>query len=146
MLSAATNVIRVGQIEIRYLLEGADTAESLAMFECLVPSRARVPLAHSHDAYDETIYGVEGATTFTLDGRACRVAPGESLFIPRGAVHRFENPEEAHAKFLAVITPGILSSNFFREIAAIIDSAAGGPPSVAAIADVMRRHGLTPAP
>jgi hypothetical protein len=35
---------------------------------------------------------------------------------------------------------------YFREVAAILDAVAGGPPDLAAIATVMRRHGLTPAP
>jgi hypothetical protein len=30
-------------------------------------------------------------------------------------------------------------------VAAIVDAAAGGPPDLAAIGEVMRRHGLTPA-
>jgi hypothetical protein len=47
---------------------------------------------------------------------------------------------------LAVITPGILGPDYFREIAAVVKAAAGGPPDHAAIAAVMRRHGLTPAP
>jgi hypothetical protein len=29
-------------------------------------------------------------------------------------------------------------------VAAIVDAAAGGPPDLAAIGEVMRRHGLTP--
>jgi len=33
-----------------------------------------------------------------------------------------------------------------RSRAAILDAAAGGPPDIAALGEVMRRHGLTPAP
>jgi hypothetical protein len=47
---------------------------------------------------------------------------------------------------LATITPGIVGLDHFREVAAIVDAAAGGPPDPSAIAAVMRRHGLTPAP
>jgi hypothetical protein len=47
---------------------------------------------------------------------------------------------------LAIVTPGVLRPDYFREIAAVIKAAAGGPPNPAAITDVMRRHGLTPAP
>ncbi len=42
------------------------------------------------------------------------------------------------------MTPGILGPDYFRELATILDAAAGGPPDLAAIAAVMRRHGLTP--
>jgi hypothetical protein len=73
------------------------------------------------------------------------VGPGEALCIPRGAVHRFDNTHDVDAKALAVVTPGILGPDYFREIAAILDAAPGGPPDLAALAEVMRRHGLTPA-
>jgi hypothetical protein len=46
---------------------------------------------------------------------------------------------------LAIVTSGVLRPDYFREIAAVIEAAAGGPPSPAAIAEVMRRHALTPA-
>jgi hypothetical protein len=47
---------------------------------------------------------------------------------------------------LAIVTPGILGPDYFREMAAVLKAAAGGPPNFAAVAEVMRRHGLTPAP
>jgi hypothetical protein len=47
---------------------------------------------------------------------------------------------------LGIVTPGILRSDYFRELAALVEAAAGGPPDPAAIGEVMRRHGLTPAP
>jgi hypothetical protein len=53
---------------------------------------------------------------------------------------------EADAKALAIVTPGILGPDFFREVAAILHAADGGPPDLAAIAAVMGRYGLTPAP
>jgi len=138
--------IKLGQLEIRFLLEGSATAGSLAMFEFDVPANARVPIAHSHDAYEETVYGLKGVLTWTVDGQVHNVDPGEVLCIPRGAVHRFDNTSGVDATMLAVVTPGVLSPDYFRELAAIAAAAAGGPPDLAAIAGVMRRHGLTPAP
>ena len=137
--------IRIGPLEIRFLLEGSATTGSLAMFEFDVPADARVPVAHSHDAYEETIYGLKGMLTWTVEGRVHNVGSGEVLCIPRGAVHRFDNTSGADTTMLAVVTPGVLSPDYFRELAALVDAAAGGPPDVTAIAGVMRRHGLTPA-
>jgi quercetin dioxygenase-like cupin family protein len=137
--------IKIGQLAIRFLLEGKASGGSVAMFEFDVPAGAKVPIAHSHDGYEETIYGLEGVLTWTVDGRQIEVGPGEVLCIPRGAVHRFDNGHKADAKLLAIVTPGILGPDYFREIAAVAQAAAGGPPSPAAIAEVMRRHGLTPA-
>lgn len=143
---ATPEEIRLGQITIRFLLEGAASGGTVSMFEFEVPPGAKVPLAHSHDAYEETLYGLEGTITFTVNGQPTEIGPGDVLCIPRGAVHRFDNLHAAKSKTLAVVTPGILSPDYFREIAAIAKAAAGGPPDPAAIAAVMRRHGLTPAP
>jgi len=128
------------------LLEGEASGGSVAVFEFNVPAEARVPGAHSHDGYEETIYGLEGVLTWMLDGRRIDVGPGEVLCIPRGVVHRFDNDHEVDAKMLAIVSPGILGADYFREMAAVIEAAAGGPPDPAALAEVMRRHGLSPAP
>jgi quercetin dioxygenase-like cupin family protein len=146
MAAGNSEEIRFGQLAIRFLLEGKDSAGSPAVFEFDVAAGARVPIAHSHDAYDETIYGIEGVLTFTLDGRQRDVGPGDVLFIPRGAVHRFDNIRGADSRTLAVVTPGLLGPDYFRDIAAVVRASAGGPPNPAAFAEVMRRHGLTPAP
>jgi quercetin dioxygenase-like cupin family protein len=138
--------IRVGEVAMRFLVEGEQSAGSVAVFEFDVPAGARVPVAHSHDGYVETIYGLEGVLTWTIEGTATDVGPGEALCIPRGTVHHFDNTRDVDARALAIVTPGILGPDFFREVAAILDAADGGPPDLAAIAAVMGRHGLTPAP
>jgi quercetin dioxygenase-like cupin family protein len=145
MTAGTSEQIRIGQLSIRYLLEGEQSDRSVAIFEFDVPAGAAVPAAHSHDAYEETIYGLEGVLTWTVDGTALDVAAGEVLHIRRGEVHRFDNTHDMDAKALAVVTPGILGPDYFREVAAVIDAAAGGPPDLTAIGAVMRRHGLTPA-
>jgi quercetin dioxygenase-like cupin family protein len=116
------------------------------MFEFDVAAGSKLPIAHSHDGYEETIYGLEGELTFTVSGRRIEIGPGGVLCIPRGAVHRFDNFSSTDTKTLAIVTPGVLGPDYFREIAAVVMGAAGGPPVPSAIATVMRRHGLTPAP
>ena len=146
MTTTTREEIKVGQMAIRFLVEGEESAGSVAVFEFDVPAGAKVAAAHSHDGYEETIYGVEGVLTWTVEGTPTDVAPGEALYIPRGAVHHFDNTQDVDAKALAIVTPGVLGPGYFREVAAIVDAASGGPPDLAAIAAVMRRHGLTPAP
>jgi quercetin dioxygenase-like cupin family protein len=138
--------IQIGQMTVRFLVEGTESAGSVAIFEFDVPVGTKVPVAHSHDGYEETIYGLEGVLTWRIEGTPTEVGPGEALCIPRGVVHHFDNRQNVDAKALAIVTPGILGPDYFRDIAAIIEAAAAGPPDLAAIAAVMRRHGLTPAP
>ena len=145
MAASTHEQIRVGDVTIRFLLQGEQTAGSVAVFEFDVPAGAQVAAAHSHDGYEETIYGLAGVLTWTIEGTPIDVAPGEALCIPRGAVHRFDNPGEDDASALAIVTPGILGPRYFRDIATILEAAAGGPPDFAAIGAVMLRHGLTPA-
>ena len=146
MSTTMRDEIRLGQLAIRFLVQGEDAGGMLALFEFDVPAGANVPIAHSHDAYEETIYGLEGVLTWTVDGTPIEVGAGDALVIPRGVVHRFDNLHDADAKALAVVTPGILGPGYFREMAAVVASAAGGPPDLGALAATMRRHGLTPAP
>ncbi|MBZ5633526.1 MAG: cupin domain-containing protein [Acidobacteriia bacterium] len=146
VVASKSEEIRIGQLAIRFLLEGEASGGSVAIFEFDVPAGAKVPIAHSHDGYEETIYGLEGVLTWTLNGRQTDVGPGQVLCIPRGVVHRFDNGHSADAKMLAIVSPGILGPDYFREIAAVAKSASGGPPDPFALAAVMRRHGLTPAP
>jgi quercetin dioxygenase-like cupin family protein len=136
-------IIRVGQIGIRFLLEAADTNGSVAMFEFTVPAGANVPVPHYHKAYDETIYGVEGVVTFIVEGKPVNIGPGATCFIPRGAVHGFNNLKQSDVKALAVITPALLGPDFFKEAAAIVN--AGGPPDVEKLKAVLLKHGLVPA-
>jgi len=136
--------IRVGQIEVRFLLESKETGGQLAMFEFAVPAGAKAPMPHYHESYDETIYGLEGIMTFTVDGKPTEIARGETCFIPRGVVHGFNNLKSSSAKALAVVTPALIGPAYFKEMAALVSS--GVPPDLEKIKAVMTRHGLIPAP
>jgi len=138
--------IRVGAMRVRFLIEAADSNGSVSVFECFVPAESRMPAPHSHDAFEETIYGLEGVTSWTVDGRALKIGPGDAFCVPRGAVHGFQNGGSEDAKFLAVASPGVMSPDYFREIHDVLAASGGDPPDPAKLGEVMRRHGLTPAP
>lgn len=140
-----TEEIQVGALSVRFLVEAADSNGSASVFECDVPAESMMPVPHSHDAFEETIYGLEGVTTWTVDARRLDVSPGEAICIPRGAVHGFDNNGIEDARFLAIASPGLMTAGYFREIHEVLASAAAGPPDRARIAAVMRRAGLTPA-
>src|SRR3954467_5544550 len=102
MTSASTEMIQVGALGVRFLVEAADSNDSVSVFECFVPAASRMPAPHSHDAFEETIYGLEGVTSWTIDGRAVEIGVGDAVCVPRGAVHGFQNAGGGDAKFLAV--------------------------------------------
>jgi quercetin dioxygenase-like cupin family protein len=138
--------IRIGPLGITFLVEGSDSNGGAAVFEALIPAGSKVPAPHSHDGYEETVYGVEGVSTWTVDGTPHEVGAGDAICIPRGAVHHFDNRSDTDAKVLCIATPGVLGPDYFRDVAAVVAEANGGPPDGERIADAMRRHGLTPVP
>ena len=140
------DTITVGELGVRFLVEAADSNGTASVFECYVPANSRMPTPHSHNGFEETIYGLEGTTTWTIDGGTIDVGPGEAVCVQRGQVHAFQNHSDIDATFLAIATPGVLGSTYFREIREVLAASAGGPPDLAALGEVMRRHGLTPAP
>jgi quercetin dioxygenase-like cupin family protein len=146
-VNPSDETIGLGPLAVRFLITGDDAGGSVALFELSVPAAQRLAgPAHSHDHYEETLYGIEGVLTWTVDGKRIDVGPGQALCIPRGAIHRFDNDGNQDVKALCAITPAAIGPQFFRESAEALAAAAGGPPDRVKIAEIMRRHGLTPAP
>ena len=146
-INPSDETIQIGPLNVRFLVSGDDASGSVALFELTVPAAQKLMApAHSHDHYEETIYGMAGVLTWTVNGTRIDVGPGQGLCIPRGAIHRFDNHGSQDAKVLCVITPAAIGPDYFRESAEVINAAAGGPPDRTKMIDIMRRHGLTPAP
>jgi len=138
-----TETIRLGGLALEFLRSKHDTNGSLDLFRMTVPPAGRMPVPHYHRNWDETVYGLDGTVTFTVAGVPHAIAAGETLFIPRGTVHGFDNRSGAEAICLCLLTPGVLGPEYFREMAAAI---AGGPPDPEKMKAIMLRHGLVPAP
>ena len=140
-------IIRLGPLAIRFLVTGENSSGSIAAFEVIAPGAQRLAApAHSHNHYEETIYGIDGVLTWTVGGKQIDVGPGQALCIPRGAIHRFDNNGNQDARALCLITPAAIGPQFFRESAGIINAAGDGPPDRAKLVEIMLRYGLTPAP
>ena len=137
-------IIKVGPIEVRFLLTGDDSNGSASVFEFVVPVGHKLTApAHRNDAFEEVVYGVKGVLTWTVDGTPIEVGPGQALCIPRGAAHRFDNLGSEDVKQLVLIIPAIMGPAYFRDVVEIIRAAAGGPPDPTKMVDVFRRHGMT---
>ena len=138
--------IRIGPIAVRFLVEAEATGGSAALFEFDVPAGVPTPPPHSHDAYEETLYGLSG--TLTWDGgrtSTTAVGPGEVLTIPRGRgapvrERRRRDGDAARRGDARAARAGLLPR------ARRDRRRADGPPDVQALMAVMRRHGLSPRP
>jgi quercetin dioxygenase-like cupin family protein len=145
-VSPSEETIRMGAtgIGIRFLLTREDTNDSMSVFEVRVPAGQKLTApAHKNDAYEEILYGIEGVLTWTVDGMPIEVGPGQALWIPRGAVHRFDNFGGADVTQLCLISPPVMGPAYFREAAEAIGAVASGPPDRARMTGILRRHGMT---
>jgi quercetin dioxygenase-like cupin family protein len=136
------DVINVGQLEIRYLIDGAAHA-GLGVFELTVPAGSNVPPPHSHTHNEECVYVLEGTLRYSVDNDTRDLRPGDWMRTPRGSVHGFSNPHDGRARALIVLTPDI-GAQYVRDVAKVVS--AGGPPDRPQLLSVMARYGLVAAP
>ncbi|HXH64994.1 MAG TPA: cupin domain-containing protein [Mariprofundaceae bacterium] len=134
--------VKVGQLEIRYLVEGTRTG-GLGVFEMLVPPNAHVPPPHSHTDNEECVYVLDGELRYSVDDETRDLKSGDWMSTPRGAVHHFCNTGTQAARVLVILTPDI-GEQYFRDVGAIVN--AGGPPDKARLLAVMANYGLVAAP
>ena len=120
-----SETIGIGGLELRFLQTKEETAGSLDAFEMTVQPNARMPVAHYHESWDETIYGLTGAVDLAgrRPGHRARspVSPSSSSagsFTPSATIRR------RRRACLCILTPGVLGPGYFREIAALLAEAA----------------------
>jgi len=136
-----SSAIKVGQLSIRYLLDGARTG-TMGMFELSVPPGSNVPPPHSHSNNEECVYVLEGTLRYCVGDTTRDLGPGDSMLTPKGTVHGFSNPFSALARALIVLSPDI-GAQYFLDVGSVVNT--GAPPDKAALVSVMARYGLVPA-
>lgn len=132
--------IKVGQLGIRYLIDGSQNA-SMGIFELAIPPASNVPPPHSHSHNEEIVYVLEGTLRYTVGSDKRDLTPGQTMHTPKGVVHGFSNPFGSIARALIIMSPDI-GAQYFKDVAAVIN--AGGPPDKTALVSVMSRYGLVP--
>jgi mannose-6-phosphate isomerase-like protein (cupin superfamily) len=138
--------IRVGEMSVTFLKTRHETGGSIDLFELTIPPFARLSLPHLHRKFDETIFGVDGTMTWTLqeqrENKSTEVRPGTTLFIPRGTPHFYANRTHNTARILCLQTPGVLGPEYYLEIAALYRFSSH--PDLAGIGAIMSRYGVVP--
>jgi mannose-6-phosphate isomerase-like protein (cupin superfamily) len=140
--NAMHHPIKIGKITITFLKSRHETDGALDLFELIVPPGAFLNVPHLHRDYAETILGMNGITTWTIEGEQFQVGPGQRLTIPRGTVHSYSNFHTTTSRMMCLLTPGLVGPEYFRELAAAIQP--DGPPDIAEISSVMARYGIIP--
>jgi len=134
--------IQVGRLSITFLKSRHETGGAFDLFELIVPPNAFLNVPHLHRDYDETIFGLNGLTTWTVNGEQIPLNPGQQLHIPRGTIHSYTNPDDRPARMMCLLTPGLVGPEYFRELASAFTE--GGPPNIIDIGNIMLRYGVIP--
>ena len=139
-----TEIIQIGQLQVRFHGNRAHTSGHADVYEVVIPEGARVPVAHHHVDVDEVITALEGIVTYQIGGEVLELKPGESAYSPKGVPHQFDNRHRGTARMLITATPGRMGPEYFREISQVVSE--GRPPDPARIKAVMNKYGLEPVP
>ena len=101
-------------------------AERSILAEQIFPKGATTNL-HIHDQGDEIFYVARGTGIAHLDGTDHPIAPGDVVFIPRGAIHEMSNPhnEEELVVVFFMDEPNLF--NQFRAMKKRLEDRPGDP-------------------
>lgn len=86
-------------------LSTEETGGSFGLVEAVVPPGGGPP-PHVHPYADEAFHLVSGELEFLLGERTDTARSGDTIFVPRGNVHRFINVGIRPARMIFMYTPG----------------------------------------
>jgi quercetin dioxygenase-like cupin family protein len=86
------------------LLDDTDGAPHFAMRRFVLEPGASVP-EHTNEVEHEQ-YVLAGEYTVGIEGETYEVSAGDSLLIPAGAVHWYDNPGDEEGAFVCVVPNG----------------------------------------
>jgi mannose-6-phosphate isomerase-like protein (cupin superfamily) len=66
------------------------------------------PPLHLHRAVEDSATVISGRLRFTIDGRTRDLGPGDSIRVPPGVRHRWENPYDEDVYMVGRVRPGIV--------------------------------------
>lgn len=125
--------------EIRFMLTGDDTGDTLAVGVATVPA-GHGPPPHVHHDEDELFLIIEGEYRVCLDGEWSNVGAGGVVYLPRGCAHSFEVVGPTPGRHWALTTSGSFA-RFFEKSAEVF--AVPGPPDFARLAALAEAHGYS---
>jgi len=102
----------------RVVLVDKDTvgAEDITFAYCKFEAKTATHKKHIHKDAEEVIYILSGKGTSGLVDTEVEMSKGDTMFVPRGAVHWFYNPFDAPVEMLFVYTRPSLKSAGYRVV------------------------------
>ena len=133
-------VIRAFGDEMILHLGADDTRGQFTVWTNVTPPGGGPP-PHYHEKEDEWFWPLSGAAEFLVDGEWRAVPARTAVFMPRGTIHSFRNPNEEPLEMLIQTIPGGFD-RFFEECANEFAAAGGGPPDMGRIVEISAKYGI----
>ncbi|SHJ71046.1 Cupin domain-containing protein [Rubritalea squalenifaciens DSM 18772] len=131
-------VIRAFGDEMHLLLSAEDTGGKFTMWTNFTPPGGGPP-PHYHENEDEWFWPLSGPAEFLIDGEWRQVPAKTAVFMPRGSIHTFRNPNIEPLEMLIQTMPGGFDK-FFAECAEEFDK--GDEPDMPKLIDISAKHGI----
>lgn len=100
--------------QVTFVETAASTGGALLAFESLIPAGVAGPPLHMHPRQEERFTVLNGALHLTVEGEPRMLHSGETLVVPPGTRHTFDNrTQDAAVRFRAELRPALESEELF---------------------------------
>jgi quercetin dioxygenase-like cupin family protein len=100
--------------QIEFIRTAADTDGELLEIELTLSPDGSVPGAHVHPEQEERFHVLEGRMKFRLGMRTIVAEAGDTVVVPKGRVHRFENAGDGPARARVEVVPALDMEQLFE--------------------------------
>jgi quercetin dioxygenase-like cupin family protein len=94
-----------------------DTGGELVAVDFTVSPDGKVPGAHVHPVQEERFSVISGVMKFRLGRKTVLAGPGETLIVPAGTAHRFENAGDEPAVLRIEVRPALRMEQLWETVA-----------------------------
>jgi quercetin dioxygenase-like cupin family protein len=98
----AKSVDRAVATEIEWLIDRNDGAPNFELRKFRIKPKGSIP-RHYHPDIEHEQYVLKGRYTVGIGNKKFEVKPGDSLYIPAGTVHWYENQGDDEVEFLCIV-------------------------------------------
>jgi len=99
----------------------AETDGELLAFELVLAPGGAVPGAHVHPEQEERFEVVSGTMALRLGLKRVVAGPGETVVVPAGRVHRFENAGDEPAHVLVEVRPALEMERLLQTVVSLAE-------------------------
>lgn len=105
----------IGRMTFYSKMRAEDTQGAYTVIEALVPAESGSGL-HRHWSFDEAAFVSEGRFECYIDGKQTILGAGESVYWPRGAIHKFRSVGPADGRIIFICSPGRIFEEFIEQV------------------------------